>query len=331
MSKLKDTDFLYISTRLRSMENRMLSRERMERMLEARTDEDAAKVLSECGYTGLEKADLDSLSQSLSAARAETFSELASMSPNSDIVDVFRMKYDYHNLKALMKCAHSGKDAGSMLIDAGRYPLDTVKRAVEHGETSPLSDACRRALAAAEEILAATGDPQKSDFYLDRACYTEMLDTAKNSGSDFLLGYVQLQIDAANLKSAVRALRMKKDNDFLKGALLSGGNVSPESILSCTMAGGSLAGVFTGALSDAAALGDTVKKGGRQTEFEKAVDNALCAYLQKSRMVSVGDSVLVAYAAAKENEITAARIIMSGRLGGVSTDSIRERLRDPYV
>ena len=58
MSKLKDTDFLYISTRLRSMENRMLSRERMERMLEARTDEDAAKVLSECGYTGLEKADL---------------------------------------------------------------------------------------------------------------------------------------------------------------------------------------------------------------------------------------------------------------------------------
>ena len=253
------------------------------------------------------------------------------MSPNSDIVDVFRMKYDYHNLKALMKCAHSGKDAGNMLIDAGRYSLDTVKRAVEHGETSPLSDACRRALSAAEEILAATGDPQKSDFYLDRACYTEMLDTAKNSGSDFLLGYVQLQIDAANLKSAVRALRMKKDNDFLKGALLSGGNVSPESILSCTMAGGSLAGVFTGALSDAAALGDTVKKGGRQTEFEKAVDNALCAYLQKSRMVSFGDSVLVAYAAAKENEITAARIIMSGRLGGVSTDSIRERLRDPYV
>ena len=150
MSKLKDTDFLYISTRLRSMENRMLSRERMERMLEARTDEDAAKVLSECGYTGLEKADLDSLSQALSAARAETFSELASMSPNSDIVDVFRMKYDYHNLKALMKCAHSGKDAGGMLIDAGRYPLDTVKRAVEAlGNVSPVRclpprSGCRR-------------------------------------------------------------------------------------------------------------------------------------------------------------------------------------------
>jgi len=47
--------------------------------------------------------------------------------------------------------------------------------------------------------------------------------------------------------------------------------------------------------------------------------------------VSFGDSVLVAYVAAKENEITAARIIMSGRLSGVPTESIRERLRDAYV
>ena len=33
----------------------------------------------------------------------------------------------------------------------------------------------------------------------------------------------------------------------------------------------------------------------------------------------------------KENEITAARIIMSGRMAGVPADSIRERLRDSYV
>ena len=48
--KLKDTDYLSISTRVRAMENRLLTRERMERMIDARTDEEAAKVLSECGY-----------------------------------------------------------------------------------------------------------------------------------------------------------------------------------------------------------------------------------------------------------------------------------------
>ena len=100
---------------------------------------------------------------------------------------------------------------------------------------------------------------------------------------------------------------MKKDNDFLKGALLSGGNVSPESILSCTMAGGSLAGVFTGALSDAAALGDTVKKGGRQTEFEKSSGQRPVRISPEEPYGLLRRSVLVAYAAAKENEINCRR------------------------
>ena len=50
MTKIKDTDYLPISTRIRAMENKLLTRERMERMLEAHTDDEAVKVLSECGY-----------------------------------------------------------------------------------------------------------------------------------------------------------------------------------------------------------------------------------------------------------------------------------------
>lgn len=331
MSKLKDTDFLYISARLRALEGQLLSHERMERMLEARSDEDAAKVLSECGYQGLEKPTMDALSGALAQARAETFGELAQMSPNADIVDVFRIKYDYHNLKALIKCHKTGKNPENMLVDAGRYTPETLRRAVEQGETSQLSDDLRRAMETAGEVLSATGDPQKSDFYLDRACYGEMIALAQRSGSSFLLGYVRLQIDGANLKTVVRCTRMKKDADFLRGALLPGGTVSQESILSCAVSGSSLSTVFTGRLAQAAGVGDTVKKGGRQTEFERLIDNALNDYLQSSRLTSFGDGVLVAFAAAKENEITAARIIMSGRLGGVPTESIRERLRDSYV
>lgn len=104
MKKPKDTDYLFLSTRLRCLENRLLTRGRMERMLEARSDEDAAKVLSECGYEGLEPLTPQALERSLAAARNEMFSELAELSPMPQIVDVFRMKYDYHNLKALIKC-----------------------------------------------------------------------------------------------------------------------------------------------------------------------------------------------------------------------------------
>lgn len=40
---------------------------------------------------------------------------------------------------------------------------------------------------------------------------------------------------------------------------------------------------------------------------------------------------MVAYLAAKDLEFTAIRIIMAGRLAGLSAEAIEERLRDSYV
>ena len=51
MSKIKDTDYLEgIRPHPGHEENRLLTRARMDRMLEARTDDEAVKVLAECGY-----------------------------------------------------------------------------------------------------------------------------------------------------------------------------------------------------------------------------------------------------------------------------------------
>ena len=47
------------------------------------------------------------------------------------------------------------------------------------GDYGSLPEALRRAAAEAGEVLAATGDPQLSDFVLDRAYYGEMLSAAR--------------------------------------------------------------------------------------------------------------------------------------------------------
>jgi V/A-type H+-transporting ATPase subunit C len=40
---------------------------------------------------------------------------------------------------------------------------------------------------------------------------------------------------------------------------------------------------------------------------------------------------VIAYLAAKENELTAIRIILTGRMSNLPADIISERLRDSYV
>ena len=75
--RIKDTDYLAISARIRAMENGLLTRERMEQVLEARTGDEAAKILQECGYPALDPARPEEMDAALAAVREETLADLA--------------------------------------------------------------------------------------------------------------------------------------------------------------------------------------------------------------------------------------------------------------
>ena len=77
--------------------------------------------------------------------------------------------------------------------------------------------------------------------------------------------------------------------------------------------------------------GEAAVKGGSLTAFEKACDNAVLKTAAGARQVPFGVEVALGYLIAKEAEWTAVRIVMAGRLAGLSADAIRERLRDAYV
>lgn len=332
MAKIKDTDYLFLSTRIRALERSLLSRERMERMLDAPTAADAAKVLQECGYPEVERVTVDSINEMLSKARERLFDDLYLFAPDRDIIDVFKVKYDYHNAKVLLKSEARGVDAERLLVDTGRVKPEHLRDCIRTSDFRGLPGSLAGAIAAARETLGSTGDPQLSDFVLDRAYFDDMFALARKSESEFLAGYVRISIDVANLKSLVRTLRMGKDVDFLKGVLFTGGNVDVGRILNAVNSGTSLEDLYsTSVLRDAAEAGDACIHGRGLTRFEKLCDDASMAHVGNARYVAFGEAPLVAYLAAKESEFTAVRIIMTGRLAELPADVIRERLREPYV
>lgn len=330
--KLKDTDYLFISTYLHSRERDLLTGARMERMIEAPTAEEAAKVLTEIGYGEFDAASQRELGSVLASEQEKLFQDLYRFVPDKAVVDVFKVKYDYHNLKALLKARATGTDAPDrLLLDAGRVSAEEMRRAVWEGDYGALPPALRAAAGDASEVLSATGDPQLADFLLDRAYYEEMISDARATGSDFLVRYVQAAIDAANLRSAVRTLRMKKGADMLRRVLVPGGTIDPDSVQAAALSG-SLEELYrSGNLRQAAELGTAAAAGGSLTAFEKACDDAVAAVAASAKSVPFGVEAVISYLAAKEIEFTAVRIIMSGRMAGISGDTIRERLREAYV
>lgn len=331
MSHRKDTDYLAISTRIHAMETRMLTRERMERMIDAKDNSEAIKVLEECGYGDVSAAG-QGLEGMLSAARGAVFRDIAAAVPDGNLVAVFQLKYDYHNAKVLVKAQAQGIDPERLLLSGGRYDPKELLEGWSRDDLRMCSDAFRAALTQAKETLAATGDPQQADLVLDRACYEEMGRLAKDSGSEFLQGYVRLVIDVANLRTAVRCARLGKEAEFVSRVLLPGGNVSTRSIAAAK--GEGLKDLFqTGALAQAAELGAKLAQpgAGPLTTFEAMCDDAVTAYLSAAKRIPFGEQTVIGYLYAKEAELTTVRTIMSGRMAGLDGDTIRSRLRAAYV
>lgn len=316
---------------LRAREVKLLSFERAERMLDAASFDECAKLLTDCGYADMSAMSAKEIEAYLSAHRDEVFDELEKLAPDKAAVDVFKLKYDYHNAKALIKAEAMGQDADRLLSRSGHIAPEVLARCYVDEKLSELPAELGRAIDEAKGVLARTANPQLADFILDRAYFVELAKLAAEVKSEYLDGYVAILADSANLKSAVRTLRMGKSADFMAEALIPGGGVSADRIVAAGD-GEAIAALFASSmLEKAAALGAEAVSGGSMTRFELACDNAVTAYLKKAKLISYGAEALIAYLAAVEGEITAVRMILTGRLAGIAPDVIRERLRDMYA
>ena len=328
---ITDKDYLYLSAMLKARESNMLTRDRMERMLSGGFVE-AAKLLPDCGYEDMSALDAKGVDKALSAHRKRVFDELTRFVPEPAVVDAFRMKYDYHNAKVIVKAEGAGISGEHILSDAGRKAPRAVQDAFIEDDYRFVPAALGRALQEAKSVLARTGNPQLADFTVDQAYFAEMLKMSAELQSPFLGDYARTLIDSANLRTCVRTVRMGRDQDFLRGALIPGGSASPERLAQSAVSGDGVTAAFSaGPLREAAQLGTNAMKGGPMTAFELACDNALTAFLTRAKTIGFGSAAVVCYLAALEGEITAVRMILTGLLSGLDPELVKERLRDTYA
>lgn len=137
---IKDTDYLVISARVKALETGLLTAERMEQILDAKSGEDAGKLLQEWGYPQLDPRRPEAMDAALSAVREATLADLAEGTPDARYIDLFKVKYDYHNVKALLKAEAVGTAPDRMLMDMGRVSTAELAEAVRSRELDGLPE-----------------------------------------------------------------------------------------------------------------------------------------------------------------------------------------------
>lgn len=322
--------------RLRVLETRLLDKAKIDRMIESLSPKEALKVLEETEYS----SSLASIKRVedyefvLRDALKNLYKEIYSISPEKELVDVLCYKYDYHNIKVLIKSKILDKDFDNILIDAGSISIELLRESINEENYRDLSSNMREGIEKALKEFEEDKDPQKIDVILDKYMFSEMLFKASKLDNSFLLDYIKLNIDLTNIKTLIRVKKQEKSRNFFDEVIVDGGNLDRGALLE-------LLNETEENISKklyAKSYNTVVEKGleeyldsSKLSLMEKLSDNFLMDYAKKAKFVSFGAEPIIAYILAKETEIKIIRIIMIGKLNNVSAEVIRERLRDIYV
>lgn len=344
------SDFAYTSARLRALEPKLLSLTEVERMLGAKDVHEAYKILNDLDYSthvgDIEK--VENFQEVIHAGLYDTKLLLDRIVPDSRILDILFLQFDFHNIKTILKgiAAEKGEEEiRQQLLNLGRIPLGVLEAFFyqKSQSTLPLPDYYTNYIKEASKrikiIFEKHKNPKIIDLITDRKLYELTLRIAQKTRNSFTIGFVQREIDIANIKGFLRMKLLKQENYFIENNLIEewfipGGFIN----FSQFKSGLSLEKDALSNLFKATEYGDAVTKGLEAYEkfesflyLEKYLDDLLMNYARTSRYIPFGPESVIAYFFAKQNDARIIRMIIVGKLRGIPEDLLRERLHKLYI
>lgn len=336
MLKINQDDYAYSTARIRAKEIKLLDSARLERMLEAATPEEAYKALaeSEYGTGGDSSGNVYSFETLLSEEMKKTYALLEEIAPQTEVVRAFQRRHDFFNVKVLLKAEFSNQDPPAILMDTGTFDKETISTMIRERDYDEMPLIMRQAVAEIYDVFPRTQDPQIVDSILDKASYEQLAVDLKGIDNPFLHELADIMTDITNIKIFIRARSIGKAWDFLKKQLISGGEISAKVYAENS---DKPMDSFVGDMRRTR-YGDAVYKGWELSNagknisgLEKLLEDYLMETVRKAKLITMGVEPFIAWLFAKEAEIRNVRIIMTGKINGLSNDLIRERLRLVYV
>ena len=331
-----DNRYLYAVGRTKVKETRLLTRSKVERFLEAKDAEELVKALGETDYAeGVQQ--MHSAHDYESFLRAESEKNLQYLSevcPEKEVPYLFRLHYDVHNIKVLIKSTLTGEDQEHLLIGLGNIPVKQLKEQIKDKVYYEMPQPLIEALQHIHNLIHEELDAQKVDVILDKGYYRAVFHLISHIRNPFLKTFYQSKVDLINIKSFLRIRTMGYGKDFLAGTLLEQGKIgidfyerhfeSPLDLFQNEL-------ILTDYGKYMAEGIEHYHQTGRLSLYEKLQDNYQMALFRTTGTVAFGLETIVGYLFAREAELNLLRILFIGKLNHLSEEQIRERMRDLYV
>lgn len=317
--------YAYAVARTRAVENKLLDKGVIDRLITAQTAENACRILRDEGWEIPGNGDC----LAYASDRMEKVWEfLYESAPNKTELSVLTVENDFHNIKAAVKSVFSGNSPEKLYLFPTVLDTEELSEMSRKHDFSGLEEYASAPAQRAYEIGVETGNGQKIDIVLDIAALKRIRFLSEESSCPLVRQISGVKLAAANIKTAVRAAQMNKDYDFLVKALCDCDGIDVNELTAAACSG--VDAVFdyiakTQYADAAAALKEST------TAFEKWADDKITAIIKSAKWKSLGFEPLIAYYYANLAEIKNVRIILGAKKSGADIETVRQRVRELYV
>ena len=329
-------DYGYACARIRELEKGLLDQKLLNKLIDSSDLVNALKVFAESGLNEyiFENSDSLTIDKSLTNVIKKTIHLIDEISPYPYLFHLFNWKYDFHNLKVLLKVKFFAKKEPHPTYDIGNIHQDILNSAVFEGKYQSVPIKIERFIKQSENEYMKSEDLQLIETLLDQGYYEILFDELEEINQPFLFYFYKTEIDLLNILIAcrckVRHIKKSKLSDFL----IKYGNFPPQK----------MTGIYENSVhswpnyfqkTDYSSLVENGIKYWQEEksllEFERLSDNFLLNLLKIGKYNSFGLESVIAYYYAKENDIKNIRNILNGKRYVLSKNMIRKKIRDTYV
>lgn len=329
-------DFTQGVVRTRVLEKRLLSRAQIDRMIDADGIQDVFRILGETEYASeaSKVQDFYNYEKVLSNELSRVYHLMREISVDQKVIDLLTLKYDYHNIKIMVKEKELNEDFSYLYLPIGVDDFKDIKKLFLEGNLQDMKKEYQEAIEAVMKDFTQSKDPGRIDMILDRYYFKQLSQLAADTDIPLFIDYVKDMIDFINVKSTIRLKKQGRNRNLMEEVILPGGNINKDSLLlSFQDSIEEMMQKFKNhRISTSLLKGlESYEKTNRLTDFEKYMDDYLMNLNKSSKNIYFGPEPIFSYVVAKETEIKNLRIIMVSKTNGISPEAIRERVRDLYV
>jgi V/A-type H+-transporting ATPase subunit C len=315
-------NYMYAGTRAKTLERMLLSENQKELLMSAKSVDEVQKALYDTYLANFLSASNEHIFRALSFSIDDAKQTLNTIAPNKRVLDVLWIKYDFHNLKTILKGRSRGLSEEEILEHC--YKTGLVKptkliNLLDEDKLNIVNDHLAIAKRQAEEST--------SMIAIDRAMaegyFHAVYDIAVETNEPFVKKYAVLLIDLYNIKAALRAKHV--DGLELVDVYVKGGSFrkdqleSKEKILS-------LLSNFGGEKRWTAAI-EHLQKTGHYNRIEKLADDYVTNWLKEESLGVFTPASLFSFFHARKNNAQIVQAITTAKQTGMPEKELRAILR----